>query len=364
MRVWWCNQSRLWNDERPAGLVCAVEAASRQGSTYRETVGAARRGDIIVHYLSRKKHYNGNIIQGIAAISRVREDGQICTITLRDHYPLSSTGYWYWAQPRWYLETEYCDLHYPISIASVRRALVKLDTVPILPNGTVRQAYFMPFDARGLHIIGQAINAHEVLPDWARAALGLTTDVPADMVPVPSETPDSHPATQVAPPVPLNLTEPMIPARRERIMARYQDYTDQREQALANLYQRIQQGNAELTRLYRNQVERLDNDIASSLSQMRTHARQELAELEQMSRDALYGEIVRLRDRDRVYGGVATAALRLNDTLNTVTVQMLKDQGVPIDALVEFQTELRKLTTLLETERQMGARAPEASDMP
>src|SRR5262245_13128144 len=43
MQVWWCNQSRQWDVERPSGVVCSSNPTAGGGNArYRKTVGDAR----------------------------------------------------------------------------------------------------------------------------------------------------------------------------------------------------------------------------------------------------------------------------------------------------------------------------------
>ena len=48
MDIWWRNQSRDWNLERPAKVVCTTD--HMENLTYRKTVSKVRRNDIVVHY--------------------------------------------------------------------------------------------------------------------------------------------------------------------------------------------------------------------------------------------------------------------------------------------------------------------------
>jgi len=145
--VWWCNQGQCWSGEREAGAVCS--SADAKKITYRETVGDVRSGDIIVHYV--KKH--------IVAISRAREDGRRCLV------PPTRTHYY---GEGWTFATEYVDLASPIPRDQVNDAIYALSIHggPIMKNGWVRHAYFMPFSVTGLRVIREA--SHEEWPAWAR----------------------------------------------------------------------------------------------------------------------------------------------------------------------------------------------------
>jgi 5-methylcytosine-specific restriction protein B len=146
MAVWWCNQSRQWEVERRASVVCSSDEADNV--TYRQTVGAARRGDVIVHYRA----------PSVVAFSRAVEDGKPY-----DALPLLS-GQDYGSG--WRFCTQYFDLSNP-----VRRDIFAPDLVPLIVKhhpldrrGHVRQGYFFPFTLEGL----QAVLDHlqEPMPDW------------------------------------------------------------------------------------------------------------------------------------------------------------------------------------------------------
>src|SRR5213080_4880695 len=135
MNVWWCNQSSGWKKEQPRGVVCSSIC---KRPTFRRTVGEARRGDIIVHYRTG---------QGVVAISRAKAHGKSCT------RKTSPCGY-----PRgWFFRTEYHDLE-PIPLAKVRKDILALglEHGPIKRDGLVKQAYFIPFDLRGLLVLKRA----------------------------------------------------------------------------------------------------------------------------------------------------------------------------------------------------------------
>ena len=84
-RVWWCNQTRCWDDERPAGLVCSHVAATESGMVFRRTVSKVRAGDITVHYrsgrwmtvvaLSRAKT---DAVEGIVDLKQYGVKGTVC----------------------------------------------------------------------------------------------------------------------------------------------------------------------------------------------------------------------------------------------------------------------------------------------
>jgi hypothetical protein len=149
-RVWWCNQGRCWEGERANSIVCS--SAEAQVLKYRRTVGMVRAGDIIVHYVD--KH--------IVAVSQAISNGRRCMVpeNISCEYGLG-----------WMFETEYHDLHRPVHRDSINGAILALELPdsPIISTGTVRQAYFIPFDAEGLRVIQEA--SDEPWPPWATAVL-------------------------------------------------------------------------------------------------------------------------------------------------------------------------------------------------
>jgi hypothetical protein len=155
VQVWWCNQGHSWTHERLHEVVCSEDSARPR---YRRTVGDARQGDIIVHYVKGK---------GIVAISQAITDG-------RSHDGPDANPCDY--ERGWHFATQYYDFRHPITKDAVAAAILalQLPKSPILPNGYVRQEYFLPFDVAGLRIIHQASPAP--WPPWATAVLQLQVD--------------------------------------------------------------------------------------------------------------------------------------------------------------------------------------------
>ena len=161
-RVWWCNQTRCWNDERPAGLVCSHIAATESGMKYRRMVNEARAGDITIHYRS------GRWKKIVALESRVdrsgRGYGRLEAVRGDGEGVLGAA----WARVAF--EAEYYDLARPIPKSEVIEELngLEIEDGPIDFPGHIRQAYFMRFSAEGLHVLRRA--SAEDWPDWAEAA--------------------------------------------------------------------------------------------------------------------------------------------------------------------------------------------------
>src|SRR5689334_13889445 len=63
-QFWWCIQTRSWNIERLAGVVCTPENLNLL--TYRRTVGEVHEGDIVVHYR----------LSNVVGFSRASEDAR------------------------------------------------------------------------------------------------------------------------------------------------------------------------------------------------------------------------------------------------------------------------------------------------
>jgi hypothetical protein len=112
-------------------------------------VGQVKKGDIILHYRKQKK--------GIVAVSRAKEDGRYL-----EHISHPGVDF----GDGWQFLANYHMLKSPISRDAVNREILKLELPdsPILPNGNVRFAYFIPFDIKGLRIVRRA--SDEEWPDW------------------------------------------------------------------------------------------------------------------------------------------------------------------------------------------------------
>ena len=145
MNVWWCNQTRCWEDESSAGVVRASDHMERL--TYRETVNQVRKGDIIIHY---RKPF-------IYAISRAKSNGRY------EHNLPEGYG------SGWEFKTDYFFLERPIHREDVRDKLSAYSDkhYAINSNGWVKQGYFLPFDSRGLKVIQAKIPTKE-RPEWLK----------------------------------------------------------------------------------------------------------------------------------------------------------------------------------------------------
>lgn len=179
---------------------------------------------------------------------------------------------------------------------------------------------------------------------------------------VPDPSPDPIPSPEpVPPPVPLTLDPSLIPLRRQQIENQYQGYRERREQVVTSLKLRTEQGNAELMKLYRYQVDRLDKEITSMLATMTERARQESTELMGMSRNALCNEIARLRDLTAAYEHATDAAFALYEGLNDAAQSALERHGVPQDVLKAFFGTLNALEMALVSDKWAREQAEDAS---
>jgi hypothetical protein len=158
MRIWFCNQNQCWNLERREGVVCAVPSDDQESYIYRQMVGHARQGDVVVHYA----------FGYIVALSRAKMDAVAQFVSFDDD---AGTGCWY-DDDGWLFETEYVDFAQPIPRDQVSKPIVLLGLhdSPFQPNGWLKpKGYFFPFSVEALRIIRQA--SPEAWPDWAEAAL-------------------------------------------------------------------------------------------------------------------------------------------------------------------------------------------------
>lgn len=156
MAFWWCNQSRQWDVERSASVVCSSEA---ENDTYRKTVGEVREGDIIAHYRS----------PFLVAFSRAVEDGRHYTQLPR----LGADDY----GAGWRFRTEYFDLNEPIHHDIFGPILIRFTVkhYPINRLGHVREGYVFPFTREGIDALLQPLK--EQFPDWIRLRSGRSRDV-------------------------------------------------------------------------------------------------------------------------------------------------------------------------------------------
>jgi hypothetical protein len=151
-RIWWVNQGLSWKFERKKSLVCSSALTTQL--KYRAFVADIRKGDVIVHYAKP---------DGIVALSRAKQDARWC-----DWVPPNGDV---WYGPGWRVKTEYHDLS-PISrdVVAKKLARIKQTDNPVIPSGTVRQAYCMPFSAEGLSVLRAA--STQKWPRWATSVIG------------------------------------------------------------------------------------------------------------------------------------------------------------------------------------------------
>jgi hypothetical protein len=147
MKIWWCNQSRTWNEERRAGVVCST-ADSDRVHWHHESVGEVRQGDLIVHY--RKPH--------VVAFSRELENGAY-------HNPLPDLGEVSYGFG-WRFKTEYFDLPQSIVRTAFGKTLVShiVKYFPIKKDGSVNLGYLFKFSEDGLSVVLSHTSAE--LPAW------------------------------------------------------------------------------------------------------------------------------------------------------------------------------------------------------
>ena len=160
-RVWWVNQSDSWDVEYGDRVVRssrykrvgAGHAPVAADTKYRQTVGQARRDDIVVH--ARGPH--------IVAFSRALEDGEA-----HDELPGNYIA-------GWQFRSEYFVLSNPVPKGSFRHQFVN-DNHPkgyaLTRRGTVNQGYFFCFDYPGLAIILDYVDLNESLPTWLTQHMG------------------------------------------------------------------------------------------------------------------------------------------------------------------------------------------------
>ena len=158
-RVWWCNQTRCWDDERPAGLVCSHVAATEGGMKYRRMVSEVRAGDITVHYRSGRW-------LSVVALSRALTDAVEGTVDLRQ-YGVTGKVCWEVPGPGWRFKADYHDLANPIPKNAFIEELneLEIEDGPLVSSAQIRQAYFMRFTIEGLRILRRT--STEDWPKWA-----------------------------------------------------------------------------------------------------------------------------------------------------------------------------------------------------
>jgi hypothetical protein len=161
-RVWWCNQTRCWDDERPAGLVCSHVDPTKRAQKFRRMVSEARAGDITVHYRSGRW-------MSVVALSRALTDAVEGLVDLRE-YGVTRTACWHEPSQGWRFEADYFDLTSPIPKSAIIDELdgLEIDDGPIAPPGQIRLGYFLRFSNEGLSILRRATD--EAWPGWAEAA--------------------------------------------------------------------------------------------------------------------------------------------------------------------------------------------------
>jgi hypothetical protein len=156
MNFWWCNQTSGWPDEYKAGVVCAKDNTNQ--TQFRESVLQARKGDIVLHYRSRK---------GVVAVSRAKEDAVECW--RQDAICLYGRG--------WAFSTEYHLFARPIPLDSFIDVLATVPMIdgPVQTTGSgenrIWQRYFMPFHKRGLEVVYRA-STDRNWPSWAVTMFG------------------------------------------------------------------------------------------------------------------------------------------------------------------------------------------------
>ena len=157
-QIWWCNQTRCWIDEYPAGLVCAAEARGPGGDKYRRMVNEVRAGDVTVHYL-------GKSTQRVVALSRALADARHARVEVP-----GATECWPEPEDGWMFEAEYYVLPEPIKRSAILPRVAKLgiEDGPAV-GSSIRQGYFMRFSVEGLQIVRGAARGR--WPDWAERAL-------------------------------------------------------------------------------------------------------------------------------------------------------------------------------------------------
>jgi len=171
MNLWWCNQSRMWQWEYPAGLVCSSEFTKKQGMglTYRKTVNKVKEGDLIIHY--RKQP------QAVVAFSRAKTDGyynpKMPDLNGEDPY-----------EKGWMFETEYFVLTpHPLKKSEFTE---NLRTNILDETGRFRQGYFFPFEPESFRIVRDRAATLGLLngaPDWLSAFGAMTVASPPFRLP-------------------------------------------------------------------------------------------------------------------------------------------------------------------------------------
>lgn len=138
--VWWCNQSRYWEDESSAGYIAADMECSRP--KYREMVMDAKPADVVVHYRTQRK--------AIVAVSRVLSVPDKGLVPFKVTIPRQGKRVWF-------CRADYVIFREPLPkrtfIAQLARFSLLRGTGPFVRRGRVHQAYFMPFCEDGLSVL-------------------------------------------------------------------------------------------------------------------------------------------------------------------------------------------------------------------
>ncbi len=156
-RIWWCNQTRCWDEEHRAGLVCSDVEQTERGMKFRRMVRDVRAGDVTVHYRSGRW-------QSVVALSRAVTRAVKSKVDLGPYGGSERVGYSF--------KAEYFELNPPILKSEIIEELgeLEIEDGPIVSRGQIRQGYFMPFSPEGLLIIRRAATAQD-WPEWAESAI-------------------------------------------------------------------------------------------------------------------------------------------------------------------------------------------------
>lgn len=151
MKVWWCNQGESWAIERAESVICGSKDTAKR-TTYRETVGQIRPGDITVHYVSP------NLVAVSLAKSSGRYYDQLPLVGKEDR----GSG--------WRAEVEYFVFHPVIPKSEFKDGLLAIlrkyapKSFPLNKDGEVMQGYLFPFLGLGVQLIRDSFKT--VWPAW------------------------------------------------------------------------------------------------------------------------------------------------------------------------------------------------------
>lgn len=162
--VWWCNQTKCWSVEQPAGIIGGATNCARP--KYRQMVMEARPGDVVVHYRSGS-------LKAIYAVS------MISTEPRRDIVRVAGTARcWPHGEEGWFCEADYVELNHLIPKAAFLRdpAPLRNDDGPLVKGDRIRRAYFMRFTPEGLASLHALSTGN--WPSWAILACAQEVDAP------------------------------------------------------------------------------------------------------------------------------------------------------------------------------------------